>query len=219
MVGAATMRVLEVRRHSLVRDHVHLSQAGVDFARRVGAGLGPFDRVVTSQITRTLETAIALGFAVDEQLADLGLIDAEVWAEIGHHERWGWAEPFATFARLVRRGGATARLAAMQEAIWRATIHGVPEGGQALVVSHGRIIELGAIACFPDADHATWGTPFDKCEGVRLTYEGDRWSGIEFIRLEHPRKGDPTRCSPGTGVSEQMSAVMGAYPCDFLAAG
>ncbi len=58
------MRVLEVRRHSLVKDRVHLSQAGVDLARRVGAGTGPFDRVVTSQITRTLETAIAMGFAV-----------------------------------------------------------------------------------------------------------------------------------------------------------
>jgi hypothetical protein len=47
------MRVIEVRRHSLVRDHVHVSKAGIELARRVGSDLGPFDRVVTSHITRT----------------------------------------------------------------------------------------------------------------------------------------------------------------------
>lgn len=139
------MRVLEVRRHSLVQDHQHLSQAGVDLARRVGAGLGPFGRVVTSHITRTLETAIAMGFAVDEQLEVLGLIDADVWAEVGHHERWGWVEPFAAVAQLVRQGGATARLGRAQAAAWRAAVECVPGGGRALIISHGRVIEAGAV--------------------------------------------------------------------------
>lgn len=177
------MRVLEVRRHSLVRDHRHLSQAGIDLARRVGAGLGPFGRVVTSQITRTLETAVALGFAVDEQLEALGRIEPAVWAEVGHHERWAWDDPFVAFARLVRRGGATARLGRAQAALWESVVRGVPEGGQALIVSHGRIIEAGAVTCFPDADHAAWGPPFGKCEGVRLTYKGDRWTAITLLRL------------------------------------
>ncbi len=119
------MRVLEVRRHSLVKDHVHLSQAGVDLARRVGAGTGPFDRVVTSQITRTLETAVAMGFAVDEQLAVLTEIEADARAEAGHHERWTWEEPFVTFVGLV-----------------------------ALVVSHGLVIEVWQVsgADIPDPD-------------------------------------------------------------------
>ena len=177
------MRVLEVRRHSLVKDHVHLSQAGVDLARRVGAGMGPFGRVVTSHITRTLETAVAMGFAVDEQLAVLGEIDAEVWAEVGHHERWAWTEPFVAFAALVRQDGATARLGRAQAAVWRATVRGVPDGGRALVVSHGRVIEAGAITCFPAADHAAWGAPFGTCEGLRLTYAGDAWTGWELLRL------------------------------------
>ena len=99
------MPVLEVRRHSLVKDHVHLSQAGVDLARRVGASIGPFHRVVISTITRTLETAIAMGFAVDEQLAVLGEIPPDVWDEVGHHERWGWDEPFVAFAVWLERAG------------------------------------------------------------------------------------------------------------------
>lgn len=177
------MRVLEVRRHSLVKDHVHLSQAGVDLARRVGAGIGPFDRVVTSQITRTLETAVAMGFAVDEQLAVLTEIEADARAEAGHHERWGWEEPFVTFARLVAQGGATARLGRAQAEVWRGIVRGVPDGGRALVVSHGLVIEVCAVTCLPDADHAAWGAPFDKCEGLRLAYEGGTWSALELLRV------------------------------------
>ena len=177
------MRILEVRRHSLVKDHVHLSQAGVDLARRVGAASGPFDRVVTSRITRTLETAVAMGFAVDEQLEVLRKIEPNVWAEVGHHERWAWQEPFVGFARLVGEGGATARLGRVQAAAWREIVRGVPEGGRALVISHGRVIESGAVTCFPHADHASWGAPFGKCEGLRLAYEGDIWSGVELLRV------------------------------------
>src|SRR5262245_19643470 len=75
------MRVVEVRRQSLVRDHVHLSQAGIELAQRVGSKLGSFHRVVTSHITRTLETAVAMGFAVDEQWPVLGEIAPDVWAD------------------------------------------------------------------------------------------------------------------------------------------
>ena len=179
------MRVLEVRRHSLVRDHRHLSQAGIDLARRVGAGLGPFGRVVTSQITRTLETAVALGFAVDEQLEALGRIEPALWDEVGHHERWAWKEPFAEFARLVHQGGATARLGRAQADVWRDVVRSVPEGGRVLVISHGRVIEAGAVTCFPDADHAAWGVPFGPCEGLRLTYDGDGWTAVELLRVKY----------------------------------
>ncbi len=151
------MPVLEVRRHSLVKDHVHLSQAGVDLARRVGASIGPFHRVVTSAITRTLETAIAMGFAVDEQLAVLGEIPPDVWDEVGHHERWGWDEPFVAFARLVREGGPVVRLGRAQAEAWRAIVGDLRQEGRALIISHGRVIGAGAVTCFPDADHAWWG--------------------------------------------------------------
>jgi broad specificity phosphatase PhoE len=177
------MRVLEVRRHSLVKDHVHLSQAGVDLARQVGAGMGPFDLVYTSHITRTLETALAMGFAVDSQLPVLGEVSAELRAEFGHHERWTWERPFAAFADLIRRGGATARLGRAQAETWRTIIRGVPEGGQALVISHGSIIEVGIVACLPHGDHAAWGPSFDKCEGARLTFEGDEWTALELLRV------------------------------------
>ena len=56
------MRYLDVRRHSKrERPNQHLSQWGVDFARRLGEGLGPFNKVVTSPLPRCTETAVAMG--------------------------------------------------------------------------------------------------------------------------------------------------------------
>jgi broad specificity phosphatase PhoE len=178
------MRVLEVRRHSLVKDHVHLSQAGVDLARRVGQTTGPFDLVYTSQITRTLETAVAMGFAVTGQSDGLDDLVAEARAEFGHHERWTWERPFAAFAELIRQGGATARLGRAQADAWRSIVRALPEGGRALVISHGSIIEIGLVACLPRHDHVAWGPPFDKCEGARLTYQDDAWVALELLRVD-----------------------------------
>ena len=44
---------------------------GVDLARRVGEGRGPFAWVVTSPRPRYIETAVAMGFAVDDEVTAL----------------------------------------------------------------------------------------------------------------------------------------------------
>ncbi len=70
------MKYLEVRRHSKRNPpRPHLIQEGVSLARKLGNTLGHFDRVITSTLPRALETAIAMGYAVDmefEQLAPYG---------------------------------------------------------------------------------------------------------------------------------------------------
>jgi hypothetical protein len=66
---------------------------------------------------------------------------------------------------------------------WQAIAEALLEGGRALVISHGRVIESGAVTCYPHADHATWGAPFGKCEGLRLTYANGAWMAPELLRV------------------------------------
>jgi broad specificity phosphatase PhoE len=182
------MRVLDVRRHCLTKKGAgrgrgsHLSAEGVQQARHIGERLGPYDLVLTSHIPRTLETALAMGFAVDDQLAVLGDIAPDVWVEIGHHERWAWEEPFAVFAQIMAQGGATARLGQAQRQAWKEALEVVPDGGRVLIISHGRVIEAGLVACFPDGDYATWGAPFHHGEGARLTYADGCFTQLVFYR-------------------------------------
>ncbi len=154
------MKTLEIRRHSLTKkgeakgSGTSLSQAGVELARAVGGEMPRFDRVVTSAIPRTAETAIAMGFAVDAIIPELCPGDPEFYSEVGHHERWSWDVPFQRFADLVAGGGPTARLSALQLGIWRDLLTAIPTAGHALVISHGRVIESGLVALIPDGDFA-----------------------------------------------------------------
>ena len=72
MEAELPMRSIQIRRHSYTKKGAargkgsHLSAAGVTLARRIGAETGPFELVLTSTVPRTLETAIAMGYAVDE---------------------------------------------------------------------------------------------------------------------------------------------------------
>ena len=171
------MRYLEVRRHTMrVKPSKHISQAGVMLARRVGNEMGPFDRVVTSSLPRAFETAIAFGFAVDEQIEELSSMDDEVDGEIKQEV------DFAGLARAMRTGSAAARFARRQAKLWQSIVSGLPANSRALIVSHGGIIELGAVGCLPDADHDAWGGMLDYCEGVRLSFDGKDFVGIEVLR-------------------------------------
>jgi broad specificity phosphatase PhoE len=172
------VRYVEHRRHTMrTRPGKHLSQAGVTLARRVGEGLGPFDRVITSDKARAFETAIAMGFAVDEQRDALGTMGDAVDAEVD------WQEGFPAWSRALGRGRAAARYCREQADLLAEIAAALPEGGRALVISHGGVIEAGAVGALPDGEHTVWGTYLDYCEGVLLTYDGGRCVAVSVLRL------------------------------------
>src|SRR5438094_416756 len=143
------MRLLEVRRHARrERPAPHLIQRGVEMARRLGKKLGPFDRVVSSPLPRCVETAVAMGFAVDEDRPELAGADVrgESFPEM---DAVDWDDGYAAFARLYARGGPFAAFADGQAAVWRQIARSLPEDGHGLVVGHGGFIEAGAVACGP----------------------------------------------------------------------
>jgi broad specificity phosphatase PhoE len=153
------MRWLEVRRHSLTKKGAargrgsHLSAEGVMLARLVGASLGPFASVVTSASPRAIETALAMGLAVDDTVE---LPSGYVSGEVERHQQWNWPRPYRTYAELLGRGGGLAEVAKTYRAAWTQVVQAVPEGAAALVVCHGGVIEPALVACLPDADHGSW---------------------------------------------------------------
>lgn len=178
LVGAGMQRHIEVRRHSMrVKPGQNLSRAGVELARRVGSTTGPFERVITSTISRAYETAVAMGFAVDEQLEPLAMFDNGVEDEVS------WDAGFAAWGEAYRRGGAVTRYAKKHAAFLRDVAAALPPGGAALVVSHGGIVEAQAVGCLSDADHAAWGGACSWCEGVRLTFDGEKFVEAKVLRV------------------------------------
>jgi broad specificity phosphatase PhoE len=168
--------VIEHRRHSWrVEGGAHLTQRGVELARRVGETMGRFDLVITSDIPRALETAIAMGYAVDRQEKLLG--------ELGTGSEVNWELGFAEFARGHRLGRDTTKSCRKHAEFLRSVAAELRPDGRALIVSHGGIIEAGVVGLLPDLDYAPWGPACERCEGVRLTFDGDSCIGAELLRL------------------------------------
>jgi broad specificity phosphatase PhoE len=172
------MKTIEVRRHSIrSQPGHHLNQSGVTLARLVGENLGPFDRVVTSTIPRAFETAIAMGFAVDEQIELLSSYGNDVEHEVP------WPQSFAAYAKAVKRGGEAERYANQLASYYASLVDYLADGRAALVINHGGIVELGVVASFPDVDYESWGWAVDCCEGARLYWEDGKCVNAEVLRV------------------------------------
>ena len=175
------MRTLEIRRHTH-RDipQPHLSQAGVDLARQTGNEMGKFDRVITSTVPRAFETAIAMGYAVDEQTERLGMMSEEVSATIQ------WNAGFTAWLKATQDSPGVARYAQALADLLRSIVRTLPDGGRALIISHGGIVEASAVSCFPASTRFADDAACGYCEGVRLTFDGDTVVNVEILRVEQP---------------------------------
>jgi len=172
------MKTIEIRRHSIrSKPGQHLSQQGVSLARKVGENIGPFARVITSTVPRAFETAIAMGFAMDEQNELMSTTGPYVDAEAP------WPMSAAEYAKIIRKGKAAARYAEQLADFYQDLANQISDDCAALVINHGGIVEMGAIACLPDADHESWGPHFECCEGIRLSWEDGKFVNAEILRV------------------------------------
>ena len=171
------MKTLEIRRHS-IRSPLsdHLNQTGVTIARHIGQNIGPFDRVITSTLPRAFETAIAMGFAVDEQNELMNTYGSAVESEAP------WPQSFANLAEAIKRGGAAAKYADKLAKYYAGMMEFIAEGRSALAINHGGVVELSVIGCLPGMDFSGWGGSVEYCEGARL-YWDDKFVRAEELRV------------------------------------
>lgn len=171
------MQHLEVRRHSLRRKSgPHLSQGGVELARRVGETSGPFSLVVASPKERAVETALCMGYAVEATEAIL--------AEMGAAEEDGiaWGAPLSSYLGPVEGEGPAGVLGMGLRTLF-ISLMGDADDGNVLVVTHGGIVEIGLVALFGDAGGDREEPCFGECEGFRASWDGVGFGGFEIVRV------------------------------------
>lgn len=146
------MKTLEVRRHSLTKKGSAreagslLSADGVAQARRLGEQLPPAGYVVTGPDRRHVETAIAMGYAVDEMV---NWPSGYVNGVVDHHDQWRWEAPYEQYAHLLETSAALREVAEAHLGHWLRAVDQVSEGETALVVSSGGSIEPVLVAAHP----------------------------------------------------------------------
>ncbi len=158
----------------------HLSREGVALARKIGDSLGPFDYVCTSSLPRTVETAIAMGFAVDETI---DFACGYIAGEFEHHEQWNWSHPYTEFnKRVTDSTSQLATTAAIDCRTWLRIAQSAPANGKALIVSHGGSIEPVLVYCCPNSVSDSWGNAFSHCDGVSLALNGTQFVSAKLMR-------------------------------------
>ena len=177
---------LIVLRHSLTRKRrdardsgSHLSPEGVRLARAMGATLPTIDYVAVGELPRHLETALALGCAVDERVSwPSGYVEGVV----GHHDQWSWRQPFVHYAELLAQSSELADVVQVHLSHWQRVLNVLPDGGTALVISSGGSIEPVLVGALPEAEHSGWGAALHQLEGASLTWDGEAFTSVRFLR-------------------------------------
>ncbi len=171
------MKIVEFRRHSIrVKPSPHLNQEGVNLAKETGKEMGGFNRVIASTAPRAIETAVAMGFAIDETYDEISQTPE------GLEEELEWGISFPQYAEVIQNGGKTAEYSKEMTEFIKSLVLELPEKGSILIVSHGGLIEICVIGCLPNIDYNFWGKPLDTCEGVRLAFDGEKFVSAEILR-------------------------------------
>jgi hypothetical protein len=183
------MRWVELRRHSFTKKDEgrgrgsHLSQEGVAAARAEGPRLERVRYVAVSESPRTLETAVAMGFAVDDVV---GIGGATITGEVAFHEWWDWPNPWAVYAERIAARPKLADYAREQVEIVRHAVAKVADGDVALLIGYGGWIEPTVVAALGADRIQDWGPSFDHLEGVRLSEVDGVFSVTDVHRRPRP---------------------------------
>lgn len=178
------MRYLELRRHTLRDgDNPHISKEGLELARRIGMGMGPYFRVISSPEPRCTETAIAMGFAVDAtyEPVQTGMKRKRVQRL---DELLPPNTPFATRAQVMQQHKSARKYCRALVDQWTRLVRRTPLGQTTLVITHGGYIDDSAVACLLTANHERWGPNFSHCEGIRLAFDKGYFVDAEILRVE-----------------------------------
>ena len=180
------MRFVEVFRHSKRGESKGLNEEGRELARRARPLLAPrYDLCVSSPKERARETMEVFGFPSYD--VDEAFTAVNPW------------EPFdEAVTKLAKEKGITPLAACwfVPEALKYLRFQGetllgaihriarkLPEGGRALVVTHGGILEAAALLGGPRYELDELGGEISFCEGIVFRLEGERLAGIEVRRM------------------------------------
>jgi broad specificity phosphatase PhoE len=180
--------LIEIRRHSKARSSEErglgsaLSREGVRLARRVGDGLRSFDVVLTSDVPRAIETALAMGVAIDEIDDTFAPHDPSFWPEA--NEFAGDRRlSFAVWAEIVGHRASASRHGERQRDRWLEVASQLHDEGSALIVCHGGTIESGVVTCFGADVWQAWDE-LSPCDGVQLRIDDTAFVSAVILRVD-----------------------------------
>ncbi len=139
--------------------------------------MGSFDYVITSPKERAYETAIAMGFAVNEIVKDFGPYNDDVKSEFTSE-----AHTFPKIQSLLKHKTFTYQFAQQQANLLLESSSKIQDGQKLLIISHGGVVDIPLGFLFPNVDPGSWGSLFSYCEGFRIQIEDKKIVDFTLLR-------------------------------------
>ena len=185
------MKSVEVRRHSISGPDKNITPGGLELARRATHTLRPtYDLYICSPAPRCIQTMEAFSFSnyeVDEGFGPLPEPGPELKTTMERVGRLAEVRKLTTLEAMFLTPEVHKLLRDVGDRVLEAVrrVAGrLPEGGSALVVSHGGSIEPAAVITLKRWDLNSIGGPLNPCEGVIFYLEGDEIKDIKVVRFE-----------------------------------
>ena len=179
----SVMPLLEIRRHAERADRTNeqsaLAPAGRAMAEAIAKRAPKYALVVSSPLPRAKETAQLIAGRLDG--IDSGLLP-EMGGVIGDR-LFGDMNTLADWAEVLREREDARAFASEQLETWARIASRVGDKDRVLLVSHGGIIELPAIALAQRLQQPLAGPSFGYGEGVLVTYANRNAIRIEALRV------------------------------------
>ena len=178
------MPILDVLRHSERTERADessaLSPRGRALAERVASRGVAYALVLASDRARAQETARIVGGRPPDRTE--GALLPEM-SEVLDNAAYARLTSLSGYAAFIRVNAKAREAAERQLALWSSLVAGLDETAAALAVSHGGVVELGAVLIAERLGTPLRGTPFGHCEGVRVALAGTTPRAIEVLRV------------------------------------
>lgn len=170
------MKVVEVRRHAERQvPGEELTPKGKKEANLLAAFIPGFDTAYSSPLARATNTVTAMG-------SRLAVTDSTWGTEKDLGSEVRPPAPFREYRQAIAQGGVAAMIGQrLRESVFRIA-RALPDGGRALVVTHGGYPELLAAALAPDDPMLEEEPECGYLEGVRIELDGEHFACLKVVR-------------------------------------
>jgi len=174
------LMIIEHRRHSKRKPpNPHLNSEGVLIARKIGETMGKFDYVMTSVSPRAIETAVAMGYAVDETVD----FSSTVKDLPGTPEELPEGTPFTEYRQRYESNKYFKEWGNRVKSLLMSHLSTIDLDKKILIISHAGIIEISTAVFLKSSDLSSLGRGVDICEGVRFEFDGNKFIYGNQLRL------------------------------------
>ncbi|USG61474.1 hypothetical protein NBZ79_00600 [Sneathiella marina] len=103
-------------------------------------------------------------------------------------EKLDWPNTLQAISEVIKTNNYCFRFARQQALIWFECIRDLHDESSVLIISHGGIIELGALGSFELDEHSASIGAFGYCEGFILEYSDDKCVGLNLELMPESKK-------------------------------